>query len=479
MAQEQIVATLCVEAPNDTIRNCLRKYVPSKSAVQIQATFKQEKKQTLVETLAYLGVPNMEQYRADALPHEMICRIQNLFPDTCHLCSKSYCVKLHDKPIVSCARCGQGCHDECFLRRLGITESELNEENEHGISLLNPHAAVGFIYFCGYCQKEVVPQKEDLKIKSNTKKKTAVTPGEETVPINSTASDPSSSAISEDCVEGSSQDAQDNSVEGEHQRNENQTLMNAPSQTLMNAPSQTLMNAPSQTRLGRRQPNGPLQVQDGVSEVCKFYKQGRCRHGISGKKDGACEFSHPKPCQKFLTNGNRRQRGCTLGAQCRFFHPRVCNSSLRERICTKHDCKYLHIRGTKRSAGETSPNASEEVQETLHQPSGTRNKKRASAQEEIQKDSTSFLEQLSSLNEKMSLFSSKLQQMDYRYSLLLQPLMLPPTSGMYPSMRPDASHAQQLHPQAFLGQQQQARLGQFPPELQAHLGSFPVPQAAH
>ena len=28
--------------------------------------------------------------------------------------------------------------------------------------------------------------------------------------------------------------------------------------------------------------------------ICKYYQNGNCRHGISGKKEGICKFEHPK-----------------------------------------------------------------------------------------------------------------------------------------------------------------------------------------
>ena len=56
--QEQIIASLCTDAPNNDVRNCLRKYSPDKSTWQIEAAFKQVRKSLLVETLTYLGVPD-------------------------------------------------------------------------------------------------------------------------------------------------------------------------------------------------------------------------------------------------------------------------------------------------------------------------------------------------------------------------------------------------------------------------------------
>ena len=42
------------------------------------------------------------------------------------ICKQSYCIKLPDKPILSCVKCGQGCHDSCVLQVLGKSVVELN-----------------------------------------------------------------------------------------------------------------------------------------------------------------------------------------------------------------------------------------------------------------------------------------------------------------------------------------------------------------
>ena len=109
--QEDIIAALCAGAPSEAVRNCLRKYEPRKQGWQIEAAMKPFNKQTLVDTLFYLRVENTDEYKKDILPHEVLCRVQNLFPDECHLCNQEYCVALNDNPIIHCATCGQGCHN--------------------------------------------------------------------------------------------------------------------------------------------------------------------------------------------------------------------------------------------------------------------------------------------------------------------------------------------------------------------------------
>ena len=175
--QKDIIAALCVGAPSDNIRNCLRKYDPTKTTWQLEKDFKKDKKDILVDSLLYLGVPGMNQYRHDALPHELVCRVQNLLPDTCNLCKQTYCINIGDKPILSCVRCGQGCHNSCVLQLIGKTTDDLNESNNFGESLVNPYSALGLFYVCGGCQEETIPNKDSLKIKQgqgNTSRRTSL-----------------------------------------------------------------------------------------------------------------------------------------------------------------------------------------------------------------------------------------------------------------------------------------------------------------
>ena len=116
--QVGVFRPLCAGTTSDAVRNCLRKYDPVKTAYQIEKKLKKDREEVLVNSLEYLGVPGMNQYKAEALPHEIVCRIQNLLPDVCHLCKLTFYVKIGEKPIISCVRCGQGCNNSCVLQLL-------------------------------------------------------------------------------------------------------------------------------------------------------------------------------------------------------------------------------------------------------------------------------------------------------------------------------------------------------------------------
>ena len=81
------------------------------------------------------------------------------------------------------------------------------------------------------------------------------------------------------------------------------------------------------------------------NRICRFYKNGNCKHGLKGKE---CKYLHPKMCRKFTQHGSNKQRGCNLGKKCNDFHPKMCFDSLRKGECLNKSCRFAHVKGTKR-----------------------------------------------------------------------------------------------------------------------------------
>ena len=404
--QKEIIAALCVGAPSDNIRNCLRKYDPTKPVWQIEKDLKKDKKDVLVDSLLYLGVPGMNQYRHDALPHELVCRVQNLLPDTCSLCKQNYCISLEDKPILSCVKCGQGCHNSCVLQIIGRTVDELNEENNFGESLANPYAALGLFYVCGGCQEDTIPNKSSLKIKQGqTSRRTSLSEDQPpNIPLNI----------------GTQADL------GSNVPTNTQNERAPPAAT-----EEVLLTGQSGNTRNRNNTPTNNQTSSSVAPICTRFKTGRCSFGISGKKDGTCPYRHPKPCTKFLINGNRSRGGCRKGTNCNLFHPSMCYNSMRERQCFRENCKFMHIKGTKRSEDEATGN------QGTYPPAAQQNQTRKPLQPQPRSNSQNqshnpssnspFLDMMKSMQDQISQLSSKLQQMDTNYhSLCYQQLGYPP-----------------------------------------------------
>ena len=81
------------------------------------------------------------------------------------------------------------------------------------------------------------------------------------------------------------------------------------------------------------------QVQE-TGKDCSLYLDGKCPHGISGKKNGVCIDRHPKRCHKFMRWGDKGDKGCRGG--CHKLHPALCPKSLYLK-CSDIQCPHpLH-----------------------------------------------------------------------------------------------------------------------------------------
>ena len=347
-----------------------------------------------------------------------MCRVQNLLPDTCNLCKQNYCVKIGDKPILSCARCGQGCHNSCVLQLIGKTEDDLNESNNLGNGLVNPYATLGLFYVCAGCQGETIPNKDSLKIRQGQGSRRTSLSGDPTLGTQQ------NNAVHPEAIDSSL----------------------AIIQTQSNTPAIDETHSTHQVEPQVR--NGPntssnSQAPSSAIPICKHYKTGRCKFGISGKKGGTCPKRHPNACTKFLTNGNRSRGGCTKGTNCNLFHPSMCHASMKDRKCLREDCKFMHIRGTKRSENEvvdkqiTAPPAAQQVQ--------TENVRNVSSTNSNPNSNTTFLEMMKTMQDQISHMASKLEQVDANYrSLCCQQLGYPPQlrypypMQLHPQMKPSA-----------------------------------------
>ena len=58
---------------------------------------------------------------------------------------------------------------------------------------------------------------------------------------------------------------------------------------------------------------------DKVKDICKFFSNGKCGFGISGK---GCSKYHPRICIKRQKFGTHGRMGCNKGSNCEFFTPR-------------------------------------------------------------------------------------------------------------------------------------------------------------
>ena len=106
---------------------------------------------------------------------------------------------------------------------------------------------------------------------------------------------------------------------------------------------------PSETQKPTQNENRPnsIKKKNGKEKpnICHFYKNGKCKHGKEGQD---CRFEHPEICKKFQNNGLKRynKKGCETN--CTEFHPNACRDSLTHKACPRNDCRFYHLKGTKK-----------------------------------------------------------------------------------------------------------------------------------
>ena len=152
--------------------------------------------------------------------------------------------------------------------------------------------------------------------------------------------------------------------------------------------------------------------------LCKFYHQGNCKHGKSGK---GCAFSHPPLCRKLLNHGHNDKRGCKHSSdECKFHHPVMCKSSLNKGVCYKKDCNKYHVRGTERERNK-------KAQQTASIPSSKNQSKKKVTDPNSQ--TFDFLDYLKEFKEQVIL------EMDKRlYNMMFPPLSPQVQPFQYPRL---------------------------------------------
>ena len=165
-----VLAELCSDAPNPSIRDCIRLYREDATTTQHRRAFGKPDKDTLEEVMDYLGVPNQADYTKDSVINNLIVRIQNLLPDDCRICNSEYCAKRSDDPVLSCVLCGQAAHASCIAGLMGLDCDLMQDLGPiEAWKTINPLSIKGIHYLCHHCEENVIPSTEAGKRKCRKK----------------------------------------------------------------------------------------------------------------------------------------------------------------------------------------------------------------------------------------------------------------------------------------------------------------------
>ena len=392
MEVDDLIAELCLIAPSESVKNCLRIYDYFKTTAKIESDMYQNcTKAILVETANLLKIRNAALKNKEPLTHLIVCRIQNLLPDNCGICKERYSVKLLDTPLLECAICGQEVHRKCFMSLVkAAMPSEDNELQDLDATkfqaLFNPLQLPGIFYICKACQVTTIPDEEtgNSKTKKKGSKKVPnkiVQTGEQpSLPPDNREDDLQVVEEPESQVEESTEDGkhkedsttrvrlslseEDKDDSGENKEEETQPNVKKP-ETLRNAATQQQQTDEEDAfqianhHQGREDIVSLLRdtpMEQEKKAKCRFFLKGTCKFGLSGKE---CKFEHPKVCKKFTQHGTRQPRGCKLGQSCKDYHPKMCLNSLRKGECFSESCKYNHVKGTKRHPPQIKMNTTQ------------------------------------------------------------------------------------------------------------------------
>ena len=339
----EVVSELCSKAPNAVVRDCLRQYDPTKSSAQIKCLLKRCQKESLQRTIEFLG-GSSEHLIKDQLIESIILRVQSLFPEICQLWNESYCISLEDKSFIACSSCGQEIHRKCYidkLKKLGL----YGENNNLIFDLLD---IPGFHFLCGLCGGESMPKNLFNKNPNKVPEQLSLSsiPIDEpnngppnTYDYNVNLTDQSESVglnsydvtLSQNSVNIQSHEFRDISYDESPQKKKQDKKSTNFQRSLINVDNHEQVADKGHHK---------------KKKTCKFYVNGNCRFGISGRKNGECKFDHPKACSKLLKHGTHATLGCNKGKHCSNYHPKMCFSSLKSKECTDISCKYVHVKGT-------------------------------------------------------------------------------------------------------------------------------------
>ena len=337
---EDLIAELCLNAPSEAVKFCLRNYQYGRRLAQLEKDFLKQKQDVLRDTADYLNIPGFKDKTKEPLAHLAICRIQNLLPDDCNVCNARYRISNSEKAILECSICGQGVHKECWVeiaKAMSIENPEVSTGNFNWDAttfkaIYNPLKLPGLFYICEECKPNVIPSEDEGNYKRG-KSNNEAPPQTEVTPT--------------DEAESILIDASQNQNEGNGQIITSQpATQDLPASETVTQWHNPVGDDDDGISITSEHPSNKDPPENGKSDtLCRFFRDGNCKYGMKGRE---CKFTHPKVCAKFSQHGTRQPRGCNRGKKCKDFHPKMCLNSLRKGECFSESCRFNHVKGTKR-----------------------------------------------------------------------------------------------------------------------------------
>ena len=344
---ESTKATISEYAIRDCIRlfnvNTLQDMKPERFRTKLSFV----DNEVLRGTIKYLNGPDMSEYTKEACIDKVIAMIDHYLPHKCNMCNEDHSINLGEQSLLNCDKCGRGIHQQCLLKLLdhpSVHDNTVLPSQEEVTKVINPTSLPGLRYLCGSCDAKLIPSSAQGKYKRLVKKSSDNDQSTEAKSSNqgNTATEESQPAATPAPPPPIIIDDDDDDLPPVLYKFDEHSSHNA---------------ASDQNKTATKSHNEHTETKT----ICRFYRQNRCKHGISGHgiPGTQCKFYHPKPCNRYTAYGTG-SGGCKEGLKCSKFHPRMCRDSLRKHECLNPDCTLPHIRGTRRSQADENDYHSKE-----------------------------------------------------------------------------------------------------------------------
>ena len=341
-SQAEAMAKLISEAPNETVKEVLGRWAPD---VQVAPLLDKHLKPALLETLAWLWNVDITDksmsMNKDKLVQTVLVAIEALLPDICQSCKEEYCVRREEKPALRCKLCHQGFHQPCLEKLVKLTEEGLMPDVPGKMlwlcSICAPNCEVMTTVYSGNGGTSAGKPSQPRR---GRKAQEPPQPQVELLPPPPPPPPPPAPATT--TVEPPATEADGAGRDGVVA--EGVPLPPATTTNDEQPATETATDSQGEEEIRERDnlPDAPAEMAD-----CELYKRGECPHGMSGKTGGTCSEKHRKRCNKFLTWGDKHEKGCKEET-CEFLHPVLCVKSL-DMECLDENCQAkLHTRKCKR-----------------------------------------------------------------------------------------------------------------------------------
>ena len=143
---------------------------------------------------------------------------------------------------------------------------------------------------------------------------------------------------------------------------------------------------------------------------CRYYLRGNCKHGRKGTK---CAYKHPPLCLKYMAKADSNG-GCKKGSGCKYVHPRIYWSHKGNKVCSRSNCKFYHIKGTKFEAVNI-PQSQQESANQEQKPNKFKNQTSSFRKHQEQYLRNEYSLQLCTENSNHAGNSSGVQQLNHNF----------------------------------------------------------------